>query len=896
MKSVIVSTLLSISLLLAQDSLRYPTSIQPPFDVKEAVRQFAQMPSVDLDEPPTFLLDTFAAYVPALDAQSNASIAYDGTNYLVVWHDGRSGYLNGDIYGARVDKNGRALDPAGFPICRRPNHQGYPSVAFDGGNYLVVWQDARIDTAYDVYGARVNRAGKVLDTVGIPISPAVHAQKFPSVAFDGRNFLVVWQDCRGNGSTVDIYASRVSSAGTVVDAAGIIVSAAGGNQVNPSIASDATSSLVVWQDYRSNPSYSDIYGARVSQSGTVLEPAGVSISVANKDQRCPALVFGVADYLVLWNDFRGSDSSDIYGARVSRTGVVLDTAGIVISALANRQEYPSGTFDGVNYFVVWGDEHTGPRRFDIYGARVSQSGAVVDTEGIAISIVGSNEGLPAVGYDGSRYFVAWDDWRGGGWDIYGARVAKDGNVIDSAGIVVSFAATDQRYPSVAFDSTNYLAVWQEWRGNTFDIYGSRATSLGALVDERGFPISTASGWQWYPAVASDGMDHLVVWQDHRANASYGDIYGARVTWSGMVLDPEGIPIATVLNERTPALAHDGTNYLVVWMEGTGGTSIFGSRVDRQGCVIDTNAVAISVTGLSRAPSVTFGNTNYFVVWSQSENIYGARVSIEGVVLDPGGIVISAAARAQNLPQAAFDGNDYMVVWHDQRSGSLDIYCSRVSRDGVVLDTGGIAVSTAPGHQASAAIAFDGCNYVIMWEDYRSNAYGDIYGARVTKSGVVVDSFAVFNEATAELVPTIVYGRDGRCLVAYYGWTDSLKHKPAYTFRVWGLLTQPMSAIEAGAPAPTFIERLEIHPNPFRGQTKIELGTAHGAKSMELRIYDVSGRMVKSFPLASRTCLLATSSIAWDGTDDRGAQLPAGVYFCRLGKHSDCVTRKVVKLE
>jgi hypothetical protein len=61
-----------------------------------------------------------------------------------------------------------------------------PAVAFDGTNYLVVWQDGR-GTYYDIYGARVSRAGVVLDPGGFAISTATREQRMPAVAFDGTN-------------------------------------------------------------------------------------------------------------------------------------------------------------------------------------------------------------------------------------------------------------------------------------------------------------------------------------------------------------------------------------------------------------------------------------------------------------------------------------------------------------------------------------------------------------------------------------------------------------------------------------------------------------------------------------------------------------------------------------
>lgn len=248
-----------------------------------------------------------------------------------------------------------------------PGIQDEPAVASDGTNHLVVWRDTR--SGVDISGARVTSAGTVLDPDGIPITTAGGTQQHAAVAFDGTNFLVVWEDCR-NGPYTDVYAARVNPAGDVLDPDGIAVSTAGYDQLRPKVAFGGQSFLVTWQDGRTAANY-HTYAARVTTGGNVLDPAGLSLSTSLDDQKLPAVAFGGAYYLVAWTDSRRL-GDDIYGTRVTPTGGVLDPNGIPIAFQAGLESAPAVAFDGVNYLVIWED------LYRIAGSRVSQEGHVLD--------------------------------------------------------------------------------------------------------------------------------------------------------------------------------------------------------------------------------------------------------------------------------------------------------------------------------------------------------------------------------------------------------------------------------------------------------------------------------------------------------------------------------------
>lgn len=838
-----------------------------------------------------FLIDTNLVYVPDFSDQRSSSVAFDGTNYLVVWQDTRND-VSYDIYGARVTESGSILDRCGIQISVAANGQGMPSVAFDGTNYLVVWADNRTDQG-NIYGARVNQTGVVLDTNGIGIAVAPLGQWFPSVSFDGTNFFVVWEDYRNNINYADIYGARVTSTGVVLDTSGIPISTAADAQEVPSVDFDGTNYLVVWQDMRSG--YWDLYGARVNQSGGVIDTIEIPIATGPYRQVDPSMNFDGSNYLVAWGD-RRNGVDDIYSTRVSPAGVVLDTLGIPISSATEWQAYPSVAFDGTNYFVTWLDFRSAVS-YDIYGARVSPAGVVIDSMGIGISTSPNGKWNPAVACGTTNYLVAWEDDRSGTHDIFGARVDQSGNLIDSLGIVISTGVNYQRSPSISSDGVDYLIVWEDNRSDLYyDIYAMRLDQSGNPMDTNSIAVCVFNNRQYYPCVAFDGTNYLSVWQDWRNGAA--DIYGARISQSGTVLDTVGFPITTALSlQWFPSVAFDGTNYLVIWQDmRNGNNDIYGARISQLGVVLDTNGIAVSTTPASQTfPSITFDGTNYLVVWSDRRSgeydIYCTRINPSGVVLDTFGLCVSGALNDQLRPSVAFDGVNFFIVWEDYRNNInyADIYGARVTQSGIVLDTSGLAISTAVDSQMYPKVAFDSADYLVIWQDHRSGSEWDIYGAKVDTSGMVLNTYAVSAQTKNQYRPVLAKGSGDQILITYSGWADSINTHTANTMRIWGKF-YPFIGVEEHREfwALTRNLGLQIYPNPIHKNCNIRYTLPQNTK-VNILIYDVTGRLVKE--IINENQNIGSYNKTFNMTN-----LSRGIYFIRLQTNKHSETKKIVFVE
>lgn len=297
-------------------------------------------------------------------------------------------------------------------------------------------------------------------------------------------------------------------------------------------------------------------------------------------------------------------------------------------------------------------------------------------------------------------FVAWQDGRSGGVDIYAQRVDTDGNMMwADNGVLVCNSPNDQGQLAMIYDGNNgAIIVWQDNRNSNIDLYAQKVNSAGAMQwTSNGVAICTAASIQYPPKIASDGANGaFITWYDDRNGDN--DIYVTRVNASGFVSPADGIQIGdntAGIAQRNPEIVTDGAlGAIIVYeqMSATNGWDIYAQRV----------------------------NSSCTIQWIG------------------GGVPACIAAYDQLNPKLANDEiGSAVIVWEDYvNSANFDIYCQRVASvpptGAIQWAAGGIMIKGGDYDQLKPEIVSVGLNSsVIVWQDFINGTNWDIYAKKIS---------------------------------------------------------------------------------------------------------------------------------------------------------------------
>ncbi|MCA1631565.1 MAG: hypothetical protein LC774_14775 [Acidobacteria bacterium] len=348
------------------------------------------------------------------------------------------------------------------------------------------------------------------------------------------------------------------------------------------------------------------------------------------------------------------------------------------------------------------------------------------------------------------------------------------------------AAGVQERPQLSTGADSYLAVWVDSRtalsgtlftkrprdpySHTYDLVAARVSPAGALLDQAPIMIRADVSIDSAPrAVIEDGAGNWVVafesFLPQEGTSIPRGTLVARVSNDGTVLDPGG---RLVYNHHSQYMgdsdiARAGDRYLLTFID-------IGQTYRVMGLLLDAN-----LNQLRNGPEQLLSGTKPRVA-SNGESWYvvstgnGTRVSRDGDPVDLGGINIYPVSASD--PSLCWDGQYWFVAFNTRYDAATrtylnddDIYVSRVSAAGAVIDPAGRPVKQGGGNQISATVApglgggaqvawqeqheqinprvgWNGQNWLVSWltkrpRDPYSHTY-DLVAARVSPAGALLD--------------------------------------------------------------------------------------------------------------------------------------------------------------
>jgi hypothetical protein len=671
-----------------------------------------------------FLAGTLAAQVPiapveldvAFGLQDEPKLASDGDRYFMVWSDSRSGDtvpFGGTLFGSVVDENGALLTPEGVVVASGQFKDAF-YVLSTATHYLVVWTSPGSGT----FVRRFDRDGHAFDRTPIHLSND-HAETMAS-----------------NGTTVAIWFFRGPIAfydEQLRLIRNVPIASLGLKDEHYILGTDGTGYLVAGTPVEAPPAgRRRIAAGRLDATGNVVRRPEVAIETDKA-------FFGAQ---VAWNGFQYV--------------VAYGTGGIEGRCL-DRDGKPSGApfhvHGSVSSLAIAGG---GGTALIVYGEYVGDISAVPVLDCAAasprsIAATTRRESMPAIATNGRGGWVAaWAhrdeaNVRSGGIDTAPIRhdaIRLDATRIQQPTTEKGLSAREQR--NVATNGT--LEVWEEERGAVLADQTARPSQIRARIGERVFTVWPSTE-QHSPVTATDGNTHLVVWLEG-SYPGLAAVRGIRLDHNGAALDREPIRIGNVRIVWTPldfleaplSVIWTGRQYLVAFS----GDTMRVARVSSSGVVLDPGGVDLA-TPLRQpqwAPVLTGGGDTFFIAWQEGEYrrcipecpdraaiVRASRIDDEGRTIGPPIEValhcIGCPTRAGLRPSAAWNGASLAITWYD---ANADVLFQRFDQHGATLH--------APlflGRTRGSQSVLNDRESVVAWDDEAGGISYSVIGAGQTRT-------------------------------------------------------------------------------------------------------------------------------------------------------------------
>ena len=377
--------------------------------------------------------------------------------------------------------------------------------------FLFTWT-----TFHGIFGVRLDPSGAQIDSTPFQISSSPYINNMRGVS-NGDSYFLVWSDGRRTAfyRAEQVWGAYIPLAHPeVLHELPIVLSPA--DQFGPSAAFNGSIGLIAWGE-ETFDEFSRVVVTRFAADGTILDAHGIEVASMG-------IPSGVAtdgrDFLVVWRDpEKQFDRIRLVRAALVRADGTVGT----IQTLSDEQgsALPSVTFDGTNYFVIWDDGDDGYYLRRLHAARVTRDGFLMDAMPFDLGL-GWNA---AIAFDGASERILYLQADHG---LVTRRITHDGFPLDSSATTLDPHPSSPTFPAIACSRGACLAVWDH-ADSEVDAALLKATGdVGAP-----FPVAAIHRVPVGAAVVADSSGFFATWTDW--NGRDDDIRGERFSTDGAPL-------------------------------------------------------------------------------------------------------------------------------------------------------------------------------------------------------------------------------------------------------------------------------------------------------------------------------------------------------------------------
>ncbi|MFN8178745.1 MAG: FlgD immunoglobulin-like domain containing protein [bacterium] len=529
---------------------------------------------------------------------------------------------------------------------------------------------------------------------------------------------------------------------------------------------------------------------------------------------------------------------------------------------------------------------------------------------LSIADAASDQAQPKIAptSDGGCY-ISWFDGIGNGYDVRVQKLDVFGNEVfaHNGVLVANLSLSSTTDYGIDVDAAgNALLTFQDDRFGGLQVTAAKVSPAGALLwGVNGIQLTSTADFVANPKIAgtSDGACVVAWLQNSVVKLQRLDANGAPIWGTVLTLTP---PTGSYFTSDLHAF---GTDVVFSFVHQTGGFTspkhLLAQKIDATGALLwGASHVAVFDGG-----SLQFGNYPAFVpdgsgggvfFWyntaSPQLQSYAQHILANGTEAFPhNGTPVSAdVSRGRVEPWAAFNAstNETYVFWEEENSlqSQFGLYGQKLDASGN-RQWGGSGIALIP--LGSTSILWIRTLLVsagpfVFWSAEPGANQDRLYGMRLDATGAV--DIPTFNVASTPSGKMRLFAAKDAEPMAILAWADA-RHDGG------DILVQNVNSDgslgfvgDIGAPevsAGAAALALSARPNPTKGAVQLEYA-APASAALSLQVVDVSGRVVRQL----RSGAGSAGSATWDGRDDVGARVAAGVYFVRLKSGAAMRTERV----